>query len=1122
MGCPAPTVQWLHNDIVIQMQGKHSMFQNGSLMVDSVNAEDAGMYTCVVFNVLGKDQMDVVVSYKGDSVRPSIIGVPTMLTVARQSTATLICNTRANPRAVIAWEKDGQPLPKTGRHIADPPSYKLRIFDVEPSDAGMYTCTVTNSLGSDRATISVVVREPPVIVGGPSEVAVISGRPIRLQCNNTGQPRPSIVWIKDNLELEIGGRVFIDPLRGQLEILNATRSDSGSYICRAINDLGATSYSVKVVVRAPILPIFSKRPQNTSTPLRGNFSLECRAQPTTSLTWLHNSRPVVAGPRITLNGITLIVNQVQESDEGVYTCVASNSDGEVRATAHVNIVGDLISCNGVLSTSQLSTIRRDVNSAFNSLFRSINNSRQQSPSKLLMLLRLPDKGTVELSKAAEIFSEAIDRIESNSTLKVNSLRSNAPVKLSECELHVLATLSGCKAHTSNISCSNICRHSKYRSPDGTCNNFKHVYYGASVTPFSRLLEADYENDINLPRGWTQSMTDPFSGPKPSTRLISSSLLSSAAVSHDRRYTLMVMQFGQFLDHDLDIAPTVPSDEIFRNGSKCSELCGTEPPCFPIMVPPNDTRIRNRKCISFTRSSAVCGSGSSSALVGRAAYRREQINDITSFTDASMIYGSNKRHADALRDMDSGRGMLKVGLETSPGKHLLPYDNNSLVECQQPSDPDEPRVSCFLGGDVRANEQVGLSTMHTVFMREHNRIASALFALNPHWSDEKIYQESRQIMGAQWQHIIYTEYLPVIVGPEGMEMLGEYQGYNDSVNPTILNSFATAAYRFGHTQILPFLPRLDENWQETDHKHLPLFNAFFSPFRIVQEGGIDPILRGLLSTPVKLRTAEQAVSSVVTERLFQETHQVALDLTALNIQRGRDHGLPGYNQFRAYCGLTLAETFDDLSGEIPQEDIREKLKQLYGQPDNIDLFVGGVLEEVVNGGLLGPTFRCIIVEQFRRLRDGDRFFYRKPGVFSTFQLQEIMKASLSKIICTNADNIGTVPRMALVLQNVSEFVNCSDIDEVDLSMWTDCDADECACRSRGVRSVEGVPSPGASNLEKVEEMERSIRSLQEKLVLLESSSQCRYDGTTYKLGSRWTPDKGLMCMCESGGNVKCSL
>ena len=91
--------------------------------------------------------------------------------------------------------------------------------------------------------------EPPVIVGGPSEVAVISGRPIRLQCNNTGQPRPSIVWIKDNLELEIGGRVFIDPLRGQLEILNATRSDSGSYICRAINDLGATSYSVKVVVR---------------------------------------------------------------------------------------------------------------------------------------------------------------------------------------------------------------------------------------------------------------------------------------------------------------------------------------------------------------------------------------------------------------------------------------------------------------------------------------------------------------------------------------------------------------------------------------------------------------------------------------------------------------------------------------------------------------------------------------------------------------------------------------------------------------------------------------------------------------------------------------------------------
>ena len=555
----------------------------------------------------------------------------------------------------------------------------------------------------------------------------------------------------------------------------------------------------------------------------------------------------------------------------------------------------------------------------------------------------------------------------------------APIKLSECELHFLATLSGCKASKSNVSCNDYCRHSKYRTYDGTCNNLQHSYYGASVMPFSRLLEADYENDINLPKGWSQAMHNPFSGPKPSARLISSSVLASSEVTPDRRYTLMLMQFGQFLDHDLDIAPTVPSDEIFRNGSKCSELCGTEPPCFPIMVPPNDTRIKTRRCISFTRSSAMCGSGSSSALVGRAAYRREQINDITSFTDASMVYGSNKRHADELRDSSYGLGKLKLGAESSPGKYLLPYDNKSLVDCQQPDNTGRLHTPCFLAGDIRVNEQVGLSSMHTIFAREHNRIAKSLSALNTHWGDEKLYQEARKIVGAEWQHIIYTEYLPIIVGAKGMEMLGEYKGYNASVNPTILNSFATAAYRFGHTQIMPFLPRLDENWREVSRGHLPLFKAFFSPFRIVHEGGIDPLLRGLLATPVKLRTADEAVSSVVTERLFQETHQVALDLAALNIQRARDHGLPGYNQFRSYCGLTPAESFEDLAGEIPQRDIREKLEQLYGHPDNIDLFVGGVLEKVVEGAILGPTFSCIIVEQFRRLRDGDRFFYKNPGM-----------------------------------------------------------------------------------------------------------------------------------------------
>ena len=93
--------------------------------------------------------------------------------------------------------------------------------------------------------------------------------------------------------------------------------------------------------------------------------------------------------------------------------------------------------------------------------------------------------------------------------------------------------------------------------------------------------------------------------------------------------------------------------------------------------------------------------------------------------------------------------------------------------------------------------------------------------------------------------------------------------------------------------------------------------------------------------------------------------------ALNIQRGRDHGLPPYNKWREYCGLTVANSFEDLAGDISRREVREKLAELYDNVNDIDLFVGGILEDLLPGGRLGATFACIIKTQFQRLRDGDR-------------------------------------------------------------------------------------------------------------------------------------------------------
>ena len=81
-------------------------------------------------------------------------------------------------------------------------------------------------------------------------------------------------------------------------------------------------------------------------------------------------------------------------------------------------------------------------------------------------------------------------------------------------------------------------------------------------------------------------------------------------------------------------------------------------------------------------------------------------------------------------------------------------------------------------------------------------------------------------------------------------------------------------------------------------------------------------------------------------------------------------------------------FDDLKNEIQDETIRQKLKKLYLHPDNIDLFVGGMVENTIEGTRLGPVFMCLLTLQFKRVRDGDRFWYENPGIFKPTQLTQL--------------------------------------------------------------------------------------------------------------------------------------
>ncbi|XP_053139049.1 thyroid peroxidase-like [Hemicordylus capensis] len=485
-----------------------------------------------------------------------------------------------------------------------------------------------------------------------------------------------------------------------------------------------------------------------------------------------------------------------------------------------------------------------------------------------------------------------------------------------------------------------------------------------------------------------------------------------------------------------------------DGTDCSQACVNQNPCFPIQIPAGDFRrsLGAMECMPFIRSSPACGSGISSFLLGQ-LQPREQLNSLTSFVDGSMIYGSAASLARKLRNFTQELGLLSINQEFSDGGlPLLPFAEkkipNPCALTRNSCLANASDIPCFVAGDSRANEHLGMQVLHTVFLRESNRIATMLHQLNPQWSGEILYQETRKIIGAYLQIINWRDYVPKILGPEATKAnLPLYSGYHKSVDPRISNVFATAAFRFAHVTINPFLSRLDENYEENPHHpSISLHQSFFSPWRIIEEGGIDPILRGEIFNLAKLQTPTQMMPEELTEKLFHP--KKALDLAALDLQRGRDHGLPDYNSWRRFCGLPEAHTFSDLQHILNSSYLAHKLLKLYGTPENIDLWIGAIAEPLLPDARVGELLACLLGRQFRVLRDGDRFWWENEEVFTPRQRQELAKVTLFRILCDNT-HLRHLP--ADVFSNShfpDDFVSCNSpqIPSVNLTAWREDPAD----------------------------------------------------------------------------------
>ena len=487
------------------------------------------------------------------------------------------------------------------------------------------------------------------------------------------------------------------------------------------------------------------------------------------------------------------------------------------------------------------------------------------------------------------------------------------------------------------------------SIDGIGNNEHHPLWGSAGVPFTRTASPNYEDGSEKP--WGTAL--------PNARTISNIVMDqgNADLGSTRGLSSLVFQWGQFIDHDITLTDSaVPTES------------------FDVEVPVGDKQFD-----PFQSGTVVIPLNRSEYQddTGGGITPRQQLNSISSFIDASMVYGSDATRAAAIREFQGGR------LLTSSG-NLLPFNVAGLPN----ADLGNPR-DFFLAGDVRANEQSGLTAMHTLWVREHNRLANDFARSNPEWTDEEVYQEARRWVTAEIQAITYNEFLPAVLGPNA---LSNYSGYDFTIDATVSNEFATAAFRVGHTMLPSELLRLDSQGNVVAEGNLSLQAAFFAPNSVI-DTGIEPILRGLAAQTQQ--EVDRFLVDAVRNFLFGPPGSGGLDLASLNIQRGREHGLPSYNQMRIAIGKQPAATFADITSDPLTQ---QRLEEAYGSVENVDLWVGGIAETHLPGSSLGDTFTAIWVEQFERLRSGDRFWFQ--NIFSGSDLDSLQNLTLRDVLQAN--------------------------------------------------------------------------------------------------------------------------
>ena len=498
---------------------------------------------------------------------------------------------------------------------------------------------------------------------------------------------------------------------------------------------------------------------------------------------------------------------------------------------------------------------------------------------------------------------------------------------------------------------------EYRTYDGTDNNQAHPTWGATGTDFQRIAAPAYDDGISSPRGFT----DPTI---PNARVISNTIIAQPTMlPNTHQMTNWVFQWGQFIDHDVTLTPPASPVESFDIQ-------------IPMGDPMFDAGNTGTQTMEFQRSAYDPATGTGPGNP------RQQINANTSYIDASQVYGSDETRARTLRTLSGGK------MKTSAG-NLLPL--NTLGLSNATGGPGDP-AQFYVAGDERVNEQVGLTSVHTLFLREHNRLADEIATANPSWTDEQIYQRARKLVGGEIQAITYNEFLPALLGSHAPTIQSTY---NENVNATVLTEFSTALYRVGHTMLSPQLMRMQNDGTEALGGSMSLRDAFFRPQNLASPNELEYFLKGLASA--EQQDVDMHVVDDVRNFLFGDPIPGGFDLASLNIQRGRDHGLPDYNSLRVAFGLPAVTSFAEITSD---PTMQAGLQSLYGDVNRIDAWVGALSEDHLAGASVGPLIVAGLSTQFTMFRDGDRFWFTRDADLSVDDILWLSSIQLSDVIRAN--------------------------------------------------------------------------------------------------------------------------